>query len=78
MEGLTQLQALSGSASEQLQVATARIESLEGSIEKALSNTYDTDFAKATIEYSNQQAAYTAALHAGANIVQESLLNFLR
>jgi flagellar hook-associated protein 3 FlgL len=78
MENLTQLQALAGSANDQLQVAAARIESLEGSIEKALSNTYDTDFAKATIEYSNQQAAYQAALHAGANIVQESLLNFLR
>ena len=78
MEGMTQLQALAGSANDQLQVAAARIESLEGSIEKALSNTYDTDFAKATIEYSNQQAAYEAALHAGANIVQESLLNFLR
>ena len=78
MEGLTQLQALSGSATEQLQVASARIESLEGSIEKALSNTYNTDFAKTTIEYSNEQAAYQAALHAGANIVQESLLNFLR
>ncbi len=78
MEGLTQLEALNGSATDQLQVAAARIESLEGSIEKALSNTYDTDVAKATIEYSNQQAAYTAALHAGANIVQESLLNFLR
>ncbi len=77
MEGLTQLQALSGSATDQLQAAAARIESLEGSIEKALSNTYNTDFAKATIEYSNQQAAYKAALHAGANIVQESLLNFL-
>jgi len=78
MEGLTQLQAMAGSANEQLQVASARIESLEGSIEKALSVTRDTDFAKATIEYSNQQAAYQAALHAGANIVQESLLNFLR
>jgi flagellar hook-associated protein 3 FlgL len=78
MEGLTQLQAVSGSATQQLQVASARIESLEGSIEQALSNTYDTDVAKATIEYSNQQAAYTAALHAGANIVQESLLNFLK
>ncbi len=78
MEGLTQLQALAGSATDQLQVAAARIESLEGSIEKALSNTYDTDVAKATIDYSNQQAAYQAALHAGASIVQESLLNFLR
>jgi flagellar hook-associated protein 3 FlgL len=78
MEGLVQLQAVSGSANDQLQVAAARIESLEGSIEKSLSSTRDTDFAKATIEYSNQQAAYEAALRAGANIVQESLLNFLR
>jgi flagellar hook-associated protein 3 FlgL len=78
MEGLTQLEAMAGSAHNQLQVAEARIESLEGAIEKALSNTRDTDFAKATMEFSNQQAAYQAALHAGANIVQESLLNFLR
>ncbi|HTR72681.1 MAG TPA: hypothetical protein VMG80_03720, partial [Solirubrobacteraceae bacterium] len=46
MDGLNQLQAMTGSANNQLQVAAARIESLEGSIEKALSNTYDTDFAK--------------------------------
>jgi flagellar hook-associated protein 3 FlgL len=78
MEGLVQLEAVAGSANDQLQVAAARIESLEGSIEKSLSSTRDTDFAKATIEYSNQQAAYQAALRAGANIVQESLLNFLR
>jgi flagellin-like hook-associated protein FlgL len=32
---------------------------------------------KASIDYSNQQAAYDAALRAGASIVQESLLNFL-
>ena len=27
--------------------------------------------------YSNEQAAFTAALRAGANIVQSSLMNFL-
>ncbi len=55
----------------------SRIEGLQGSIEKGLSSTIDTDVAKTTIEYANQQAAYEAALRAGANIVQESLLNFL-
>jgi flagellin-like hook-associated protein FlgL len=58
-------------------MAAARVESLQTSITGALANTLDTDVAKATIAYSTQQAAYQAALHAGANIVQESLLNFL-
>ena len=72
-----QLQSEVGSATNQLQTASSRIEALQGSIEKGLSSTIDTDIAKTTIEYSNQQAAYEAALRAGANIVQESLLNFL-
>lgn len=76
-EGLSQLQSEVGSATNQLQTATSRIEALQGSIEKGLSSTIDTDVAKTTIEYANQQAAYEAALRAGANIVQESLLNFL-
>jgi flagellar hook-associated protein 3 FlgL len=77
METLTQLQATAGSVTNQLQVATVRIEDLQDSVTKTLSNTEDADVAKTTIAYSNQQAAYEAALRAGANIVQESLLNFL-
>jgi flagellar hook-associated protein 3 FlgL len=77
IETLTQLQATAGSVTQQLQTAVTRIEALEETISRTLSNTQDVDFAKATIDYSNQQAAYDAALRAGANIVQESLLNFL-
>jgi flagellar hook-associated protein 3 FlgL len=77
IDGLSQLQSQSGSATNQLQTAVSRIEALQGSIEKGLSSTIDTDVAKTTIQYSNQQAAYEAALRAGAHIVQESLLNFL-
>jgi flagellar hook-associated protein 3 FlgL len=77
MEGLTQLQANAGSATDQLEMALARIEALQSSVTQTLSNTEDTDVAKATIAYSNQQAAYQAALRAGAKIVQESLLDFL-
>ena len=44
----------------------------------ALSNTDDTNMAAASIAYANEQAAYDAALRAGATIVQESLLNFLQ
>lgn len=78
MESLTQLQAQTGSATNQLQTASARIETLQNSISQTLSNTQDADFAKVSIAYSNEQAAYQAALRAGASIVQESLLNFLR
>ncbi|HWJ50764.1 MAG TPA: flagellar hook-associated protein FlgL [Solirubrobacteraceae bacterium] len=77
METLTQLQATAGSVTNQLHVASTRIEDLQSSIGKTLSNTQDADFAKTTMAYSNEQAAYQAALRAGANIVQESLLNFL-
>lgn len=77
METLTQLQATTGSVTNQLQVASLRIEDLQSSISTTLSNTQDADVAKTTIAYSNEQAAYQAALRAGANIIQESLLNFL-
>jgi flagellar hook-associated protein 3 FlgL len=77
METLTQLQATAGSVTNQLHVASTRIEDLQSSITKTLSDTQDADFAKTTMAYSNEQAAYQAALRAGANIVQESLLNFL-
>ncbi len=45
---------------------------------RALSNTLDTNVAQVSIAYANEQAAYEAALRAGASIVQESLLNFLQ
>jgi len=38
----------------------------------------DTDIAKTLIELSSQTAAYQAALRSGANIVQSSLMDFLR
>jgi flagellar hook-associated protein 3 FlgL len=77
METLTQLQAAAGSSTDQLTTALARNEDLQTSITEALSNTQDTNIAAASIAYSNEQAAYEAALRAAASIVQESLLNFL-
>jgi flagellar hook-associated protein 3 FlgL len=78
IETLTQLQATAGSAIDQLQTALTRNEDLQTSINGALSNTDSTNIATASILYANEQAAYSAALHAGATIVQESLLNFLQ
>ena len=34
--------------------------------------------AKTMVDYSMQQSVYQAALHAGANIVQQSLLDWLK
>jgi flagellar hook-associated protein 3 FlgL len=77
MEALNQLQATTGSTTDQLKTALTRIETLQSSLTGALSNTQDANIAQVSIEYSSEQAAYSAALRAGANIVQESLLNFL-
>jgi len=78
IESLTSLQARAGSVTDQLQTAINRIEGLQGTIAAGLSNVQDVNIAEVSIAYSNEQAAYEAALRAGASIVQESLLQFLQ
>jgi len=75
---LSEVQAIAGSATDQLQTALTRNEDLQTAITGELSNTEDTNIAAVSIQYANDQAAYQAALRAGASIVQESLLNFLQ
>ena len=58
-------------------MASSRIASLQNSATDTLSSTQDADMAQTEINYSTQQAALTAALQAGASIVQQSLMNFL-
>lgn len=77
IETLSQLQATAGGITNQLHTALSRSEDLQTSITASLSNVDDTDIAATSIAYSNEQAAYEAALRAGASIIQESLLNFL-
>jgi flagellar hook-associated protein 3 FlgL len=74
---LTQVQSSVGATINRLQLASSRIQDLQTSQTKLLSQTQDADFAKAAIDYSTEQSAYTAALRASANIVQSSLLDFL-
>ncbi len=78
IEVLTELQAQSGSAIDQFHTAINSIESLQSSVTQSLANTEDADIAATSIAFSNEQAAYSAALRAGASIVNESLLNFLQ
>jgi flagellar hook-associated protein 3 FlgL len=74
---LTALQASVGAVSNRLQVASSRLQSLQLSDTQLLSDAQDADIAQTEINYTTQQAAYTAALKVGATIVQSSLLNFL-
>jgi flagellar hook-associated protein 3 FlgL len=48
------------------------------STQAALSAVTDADVARVTVELSQQQAVYQAALHAAATAIQPSLLEFLR
>jgi flagellar hook-associated protein 3 FlgL len=46
-------------------------------LETLLSETIDADYAEVIVELNAQSNAYTAALQAGAQVIQPSLLNFL-
>ena len=72
------LQATVGAAQNRLTLAGTRIQSLQQNDTTVLSNTEDANMAQAMTTYSNEQAAFTAALRAGANIVQSSLMDFLK
>ncbi len=74
---LTGLTADMGATTDRLQMAASRIQSLQASDTQSLSNTQDADMAQTEIDFSTQQAALTAALQAGAHIVQQSLMDFL-
>jgi flagellar hook-associated protein 3 FlgL len=74
---LTGLTAGVGATSERLDMAGSRIQALQMSDTQALSNTQDADMAQTEINFSTEQAALTAALQAGAHIVQQSLMDFL-
>jgi flagellar hook-associated protein 3 FlgL len=74
---LTGVTADMGAVTDRLQMAASRIQTLQASEVQSLSNTQDADMAKTEVDFSTQQAALTAALQAGAKIVQQSLMDFL-
>lgn len=78
VDDLLGTRALNGARQNRLEAALSRLGSVEESTLTQLSNTEDADIAKTLIEFNSQQAAYQAALKAGANIVQTSLMDFLR
>jgi flagellar hook-associated protein 3 FlgL len=72
------LRAANGARTQRLESAQMRLQETEEATVKSLSNVEDADIAKTLIELNSQTAAYQAALRAGANLVQSSLMDFLR
>ncbi len=78
LDTLLEVRARNGSRSNRLDSAIGRLQEIEEATTKQLSNVEDADIAKTLIDFNSQSAAYQAALRAGANIVQSSLMDFLR
>jgi len=78
LDKLNQSRALIGAGTNRLLSALDRLGEVDVATTKLLSDVEDTDMAGRMVDFSIQKAAYEAALKAGANIVQVSLLDFLR
>ena len=78
LDALSQARATVGATTNRLESADSRLQEVEGSLTKLLSDVEDADMAKTYVDFSMQQTVYQSALKAGSNIVQQSLLDFLR
>jgi flagellar hook-associated protein 3 FlgL len=77
-DNLIDARAVVGALSNRLEAAGSRLGELEQSTTELLSETEDADMAKTLVDYSMQQSVYQAALKAGSQLIQPSLLDFLR
>jgi flagellar hook-associated protein 3 FlgL len=74
---LAEQQAVVGAGENRATLATSRLQQLQEATTQQLSNVQDADVAQVMIQFSQQSAVYQAALRAGANLIQPSLMNFL-
>jgi flagellar hook-associated protein 3 FlgL len=74
---VTNAQATVGARSDRLTTALSRLQSIQQSTTALLSNTEDADVAQVMVNLTQEQTVFQAALKAGANIVQPSLMDFL-
>ena len=78
LDAINQARATVGATTNRLESADGRLQEVEESLTKLLTDVEDADMAKTYVDFSMQQSVYQSALKAGANIVQQSLLDFLR
>jgi flagellar hook-associated protein 3 FlgL len=74
---LQSMQANTGALTDRMTLASSQISGYQQTVQTQLASTQDADLSQTAIDFSTAQAAYTAALKAGASIVQNSLDNFL-
>lgn len=77
LDKLLEVRGANGARTNRFEAAAARLDQMEGPVTEDLSDVEDADIAQTLIDLSSQTASYQAALRAGANIVQSSLLDFL-
>jgi flagellar hook-associated protein 3 FlgL len=77
LDNLLGVRANNGALSNRLEAAGERLDQIEETTTEQLSEIQDADIAKTMIDFSSQSAAYQAALKAGAQIIQPSLMDFL-
>jgi flagellar hook-associated protein 3 FlgL len=78
LQKLVQARATVGATTNRLEAADARLAEVEEATMKLLTEVEDADMAKTMVEFSMQNSVYQSALQAGARIVQQSLLDWLR
>jgi flagellar hook-associated protein 3 FlgL len=78
LDGLTSTRATVGARTNRLDSALSRLQQIEQTTTGLLSTTEDADMAKTLVDFSQQQAVYQAALKSGAQVIQLSLMDFLR
>jgi flagellar hook-associated protein 3 FlgL len=78
LDTLLEIRARNGARSNRLESALERLGEVEDAGRQQLSLVEDADIARTLIDLNSQTAAYQAALRSGANIVQSSLMDFLR
>ena len=78
LEQVTSARGVIGALSTRIESASNRLSQIELATTGLLSETEDTDVAKALIELTTQQNVYQAALKSGQTLIQPSLLDFLR
>jgi flagellar hook-associated protein 3 FlgL len=77
LDALGQSQIEVGTAQDQIQMASTSLQSLTTSTTSELGDDQNVNMATAETNYNDEEAAFEAALKAGSDIVQESLMDFL-
>lgn len=78
LDELNATRAQVGATASRVEIASSRLVEYEGTALQLLNDTESVDIAKTMIDFNTHQAALQAGLKAGAQVVQASLLDFLR